>query len=122
MHLVTYYRYLRFFPNGSVLKYLSTDEPASVVKLLTPQFSRRQVFRGYFTIEESKIAIEMRDKARPHDKFEMHLYIKSTSRGRHNKLGWERYSSRKDGREESTNYDLRLMRPYFFSPVRSYVV
>jgi len=31
VHIVTYYRYLRFYPNGTVLSLLSTCEPAEVV-------------------------------------------------------------------------------------------
>ncbi|KAI9250150.1 hypothetical protein BDA99DRAFT_522987 [Phascolomyces articulosus] len=123
VHLVTYYRYLRFFPDGRIIKYLSTDEPTDVVRLLTPDFSRRQVFHGRFSLEDEsggQVAIDMRDKTRPRDRFQMMLFIKSTSRGRHNKLGWLSYSSKKDGREEGTTYDLNMMRPYFFSVVRSY--
>ncbi|KAI9494642.1 hypothetical protein BDB00DRAFT_938186 [Zychaea mexicana] len=122
VHLVTYYRYLRFFPDGSIVKYLSTDEPADVIRLLTPEFARRQVFHGRFCLDDDsgQVAVDMRDKTRPRDRFQMMLYIKGTSRGRHNKLGWLSYTSKKDGREDGTTYDLKLMRPYFFSVVRSY--
>ncbi|KAG2220269.1 hypothetical protein INT45_009884 [Circinella minor] len=122
VHLVTYYRYLRFFPDGRIVKYLSTEEPKDVIRLLTPDFSRRQVFHGKFCLDDDngQVAVEMRDKTRPRDRFNMLLYIKSTSRGRHNKLGWLSYTSKKDNREDTTTYDLNLMRPYFFSVVRSY--
>ncbi|KAI8146151.1 hypothetical protein BJV82DRAFT_600692 [Fennellomyces sp. T-0311] len=121
VQLVTYYRYLRFFPDGTMIKYLSTDQPADVVRLLTSDFSRRQVFHGRFRIEDSgEVWVEMRDQTRPRDRFQMALCIKSTSRGRHNKMGWTSYVSQKDGREEVTTYDLNSMRPYFFSVVRHY--
>lgn len=123
VHLVTYYRYLRFFPDGTIIKYLSTDEPAQVVRLLTPEFSRKQVFRGHFEQSDGTVYIEMKDWLRPREDFRMTLEIKSTHRGRHNKLVWLDYSSFPDGREEDeSSYDLKMMKPYFFSPVRSYYV
>lgn len=123
VHLVTYYQYLRFFPDGTIIKYLSTDEPSNVVRLLTPNFSRRQVFHGSFEIRnEDEIVIEMRDLlARPRERFKMVLHhIKKSHRGRLCKLGWQEYVSEKEGRDEGTSYDLKLMRPYVFSVVRSY--
>ena len=37
VHIVTYYRYLRFFRNGSVISLLSLHEPIDVVHNLTPE-------------------------------------------------------------------------------------
>ncbi|KAK4556494.1 hypothetical protein LTR86_006638 [Recurvomyces mirabilis] len=37
IHVVTYYRYLRFFRDGTVISLLTTTEPADVVHHLTPQ-------------------------------------------------------------------------------------
>ena len=122
VHLVTYYRYLRFFPDGTMIKYLSTDEPAAVVRLMKKEFSRpSQVFRGKFQfVNHDTVIINMRDQGRPRDHFCMTLNIKTTRRARHNKLSWSEYWSRKDDRDESTVYDLALMRPFIFSGVRSF--
>lgn len=122
VHLVTYYRYLRFFPDGTMIKYLSTDEPAAVVRLMKKDFSRpTQVFRGKFQfLNHHTVEINMRDKGRPRDHFCMTLDIKTTRRGQHNKLAWSEYWSQKDDRDESTVYDLALMRPFIFSGVRSF--
>ncbi|KAI9311287.1 hypothetical protein BX666DRAFT_1868275 [Dichotomocladium elegans] len=123
VHLVTYYRYIRFFPDGTILKYLSTDEPSLVVRQLNRDFERRQVFRGHFEQLEGRIYVEMKDWLRPREDFRMTLEIKSTHRGRHNKLQWVEYSSYTDGRvEDESPYDLKMMKPYFFSGVRSYKV
>ncbi|KAG2226653.1 hypothetical protein INT45_001000 [Circinella minor] len=122
VHLVTYYRYLRLFPDGTIIKYLSTEEPEHVVRLLTPGFNRRQVFRGHFEQNEGRLYVEMKDILRPRENFRMVLNIKSTHRGRHNKLSWVEYASETEGREDETHYDLKMMKPYFFSPVRSYIV
>ena len=120
--MVTYYRYLRFFPDGTIIKYLSADEPEHVVRLLIPGFNRRQVFRGHFEQNEGRLYVEMKDILRPREDFRMVLSIKSTHRGRHNKLSWVEYASVTTGQEDETHYDLKMMKPYFFSPVKSYIV
>ncbi|KAI8379390.1 uncharacterized protein BYT42DRAFT_495985 [Radiomyces spectabilis] len=122
VHLVTYYRYLRFFPDGTLVKHVSTDEPAQVVKLINGNFGRKQVFNGRWQIDGDEIDIRMRDPDLPFEHFEMYLKIKSTHRGRHNKLTWIEYVSRKEGRDEIATYDLKLMKPFFFSTVRSYTI
>lgn len=42
VHIVTYYRYLRFFPDGTLISLLSTSEPADVVHHLTKENIARQ--------------------------------------------------------------------------------
>jgi F-box protein 9 len=123
IHLVTYYRYLRFFPDGTILKYLSTDEPVHVVRSLTRAFKGKQVFHGLYEIEDNNITVTMRDReTRPTERFQMKVNIKSTHRGRHNKLAWEEYVSWSDVRGDKTAYNLKHMKPYYFSVVRSYTV
>ncbi|KAH8552965.1 hypothetical protein BGW37DRAFT_518933 [Umbelopsis sp. PMI_123] len=123
IHFVTYYRYLRFFPDGTIIKYLSTDEPMYVVRNITRDFRARQVFHGRYDIDGDKVTVHMRDKeTRPTEQFQMTLTIKSTHRGRQNKLTWEEYVSWSDVRGDKTNYNLKQMKPYYFSVVRSYVV
>jgi F-box protein 9 len=123
IHLVTYYRYLRFFPDGTMIKYLSTDEPIHVVRNITKHFKAKQVFHGRYEIEGDKVIVHMRDQeTRPTERFQMNVNIKSTHRGRHNKLAWEEYVSWSDVRGDKTNYNLKHMKPYYFSVVRSYIV
>ncbi|KAI7862933.1 hypothetical protein BDF14DRAFT_1848978 [Spinellus fusiger] len=120
IHVVTYYRYLRFFPDGSILQHVTTEEPIHVVKLLVPQFTQKQTFRGHFELDKDRILIRMRDPTIPQEDFTMNLTIKGTHRGRHNKLTWINYYSNKMGSDEIYDYDLKPMKPYFFSTVRSY--
>lgn len=125
IHFVTYYRYLRFFPNGTVLKHVTTDEPAHVVKALQPGFHRQQVFLGQFLFEEDdeSVIIEMKDPMLPKETFHMSLKLKTTHRGKHNKLVWEEYTSVSSVPDRNHHvHDLKLLKPYFFSPVRSYKV
>ncbi|KAG1047169.1 hypothetical protein G6F46_004143 [Rhizopus delemar] len=119
IHFVTYYRYLRFFPNGTVLKHVTTDEPAHVVKALQPGFHRQQVFLGQFLFEEDdeSVIIEMKDPMLPKETFHMSLKLKTTHRGKHNKLVWEEYTSVSSVPDRNHHvHDLKLLKPYFFSP------
>lgn len=48
VHLVEYYRYIRFFPDGTVLVMTSTDEPAHMVGKLQNGKSRPDVLKGNY--------------------------------------------------------------------------
>ncbi|KAI8987710.1 hypothetical protein BDF20DRAFT_832617 [Mycotypha africana] len=141
IHFVTYYRYLRFFPDGTILKHVNTEEPKHVVKLLQRGFRTKQVFRGrYEQKSDENIAIQMKDSTLPQEMFYLKLKIKTTHRGKHNKLVWNKYYSistygmednntfediddvDEDERYKYHEYDLKLLKPYFFSPVKSYKV
>ncbi|KAI8636253.1 hypothetical protein BD408DRAFT_426433 [Parasitella parasitica] len=123
-HFVTYYRYIRFFPNGTILKHVSTNEPQHVVKLMQPGFGKKQCFHGRFTLDgEDRINIVMKDKTMPNLIFDLKLNIKTTNRGRHNKLNWDEYSSMSETlNRDRDHYNLKLLKAFFFSPVRSYKV
>ncbi|KAI7902843.1 uncharacterized protein BX663DRAFT_508609 [Cokeromyces recurvatus] len=125
IHFVTYYRYIRFFPNGRVLKHVTTTEPAHVVRLLQSEYNKKQCFHGKFKVDdEGRISIVMKDSTLPRETFYLTLNIKTTHRGRHNKLVWNEYYSTSDSLEGrgDHHYDLKLLKSYFFSPVRSYKV
>ncbi|KAL0138459.1 hypothetical protein V8B55DRAFT_1515081 [Mucor lusitanicus] len=124
IHFVTYYRYLRFFPNGKVLKHVTTNEPQQVVKLLQSGYNKKQCFHGRFLLDdENHINVVMKDKNLPREIFNMRLKIKTTHRGRHNKLIWDDYTSKSiEPHREESRYDLKLLKAFFFSPVRSYKV
>jgi F-box protein 9 len=124
IHFVTYYRYIRFFPNGTVLKHVTTDEPGHVVKLLQPGYNKKQCFQGQFMVtNDDHISIVMKDSTLPNETFRLSFKIKTTHRGRHNKLVWEQYSSSSIGSDRDDHqYDLKSFKSCFFSPVRSYKV
>ncbi|KAI8875575.1 hypothetical protein K501DRAFT_233488 [Backusella circina FSU 941] len=125
VHLVTYYRYLRFFPNGTILKHLTTNEPSHVVRNLERHFNKQQSFHGTFKLNDNDHTLEvaMTDHNLPTEDFRMSLNIKTTHQGRHNKLNWiEYYSIPSRVDRDVYQFDLKLFKPYFFSPVRSYKV
>ncbi|KAI8093059.1 uncharacterized protein BX664DRAFT_328823 [Halteromyces radiatus] len=129
VHLVTYYRYLRFFPDGRVMNFISNDAPVQVVKLLVPSFSKRQLFRGRFEWDgERKVIIHMKEDGRPNEQFIMNLNIKHPYQEKRRKRGvykltWESYVSHKVDDDSFINpYNLKLMKPFIFSAVTSYHV
>ncbi|KAI8335127.1 hypothetical protein BC941DRAFT_431310 [Chlamydoabsidia padenii] len=125
IHLVTYYRYLRFFTDGKVIIHVTTEEPAQVVSRLDQTCCKQQTFHGYFRwTEEAVLQLDIQDDTLPFERFFLQLDVRGTHRGRHNKLAWRKYTSvnqRKVEQEEHV-YDLKMMKSYFFSPVRSYRV
>lgn len=122
MHLVTYYRYLRFFPDGTIVKHLTTNEPTHVVRSLERSLNKQQSFHGTFKLNDD-LEVAMKDPGLPTENFRMHLNLKTTHRGRHNKLNWiEYYSIPSRVDRDVHQFDLKLFKPYFFSHVRSYKV
>ncbi|KAH9479358.1 F-box protein pof7 [Psilocybe cubensis] len=51
-HLITYHRYLRFYPNGLVLSLLANEEhsPQSIIPLLKPTLRMNGLFSGQWTL------------------------------------------------------------------------
>lgn len=57
IHIVTYYRYLRFYPDGSVISLLSTTEPVDVVPHISKEnmMAARAIRRGGHHLKASEI-------------------------------------------------------------------
>jgi len=113
VHIVTYYRYLRFYPNGTVLSLLSTCEPSEVVHgfnriSLTPAHQGglpvgamswgKYVSEGRWRMDKDG-QLDVETKAPMMDKylFRMALKVKSIRAGGRvggvNKLAWEGFWS-----------------------------
>ncbi|XP_068238793.1 F-box only protein 9 [Palaemon carinicauda] len=64
-HLVHYYRYVRFFTDGTVLMLTTPEEPANVVSHLRPQECRfSQVVRGHYRIHGSNVILLLKKQSR----------------------------------------------------------
>ncbi|BFZ64984.1 hypothetical protein YB2330_006147 [Saitoella coloradoensis] len=144
IHVVTYFRFLRFFGEGRVVSVLTTDEPREVVADLGVEKEdseevadvRGKRVRGREDTKKKPEpgvawgtwALDPTSSGRLHIHlsghgkyfFEMELQIKSTSRGRHNKLAWVRFESVSKETGERMEFGLRNDKPYFFSRVRRY--
>jgi F-box protein 9 len=119
VHLVTYFRFIRFYPDGCCLCLLTPTEPADVVHQIHKSSKLKGLQRGRWQINAAgEVSIEASGPASYI--FFMELKIKSTSRGRQNKLAWTRFYGIHPVSGEVTDFNLRHDKSYFYSRVKSY--
>src|SRR6266496_4311798 len=95
IHLVTYYRYLRFFSDGSCITLLTTKEPIQVVKnfdkvvrILKVSKLTKNLMIGYWKfiknddILKNQVIIRANDNDLPKFTFHLIFDLKSTSPGK----------------------------------------
>lgn len=147
VRLITYYRYLRFYPDGTCIKLLTDLEPVRVVPHFLKYNSLRSVapvadvkgpvapkeghriYHGSWTISTSnEVHVAIHDGAVPYYTFHYHYRV-GLGGGvfKHNKLNWIKYyairkkMSDDDDREgEEALFLLRNETAFRFSRVRSY--
>ncbi|CAG8548149.1 208_t:CDS:2 [Funneliformis caledonium] len=89
IHLVTYYRYIRFYSDGSCIALMTTNEPINVVKNFGPNCKSKNFMKGKWELSDDHILmIRAKDYGLPKFTFYSTFDLKSTHRGRHNKLTW----------------------------------
>jgi F-box protein 9 len=148
VHIVTYYRYLRFFRDGTAISLLTTTEPADVVHHLTKEalVSHRDGSGASFPSAVMKSALHGRwrmsspsDLADVHPSeaegdvivetegvdpiyiYKMHLGLRSAGRGaKNNKLLWKGYWSYHTLTDDVGEFTLRNDKAFFWSRVKSY--
>ncbi|KAJ4295937.1 hypothetical protein N0V88_004639 [Collariella sp. IMI 366227] len=147
VHIVTYYRYLRFFHDGTAISLLTTAEPADVVHHLTreavalhagganphlPSAVAQSVLKGRWRLAkegdnpgvslsevEGDVMIETEGVSRYI--YRLDLALGTAGRGtRNNKLGWKGFYSYNRLTEDWAEFTMRNSKPFFFSRVRSY--
>lgn len=144
-HVVEYYRYMRFYVDGTVLIYTSADEPVTAIaRLKLKHCNSPSVSVGHYRLSGDKVTIIVdkkvtsdtynqtrgrRVRAPPppilKQVFHMELQISSVGRRRHNQLTWLHYSVnttyRSSGQTVDSQFDLNnQFPPLHFSPVRSF--
>ncbi|PHH61457.1 hypothetical protein CDD81_365 [Ophiocordyceps australis] len=145
VHIVTYYRYLRFFPDGSALSLLSTTPPVDIVHHLSHQTVRshraspatsylpsapvRAALYGRWRLghdqDESNLHVET-EGVGPKYSYRMHLVLRSSpSAAAHNgalntKLAWRAFYSYNKFTDDWVEFGLKNDRSFVFSRVRSY--
>lgn len=147
---VTYYRYIRFYPNGECVMSLTALEPTKVIpqllrnnklKCILAQPELRdnshivaakephKIYTGKWTIStESEVNIQVDQGSVPYYTFHYQFQIKLLGGvAKHGKLSWVRfYANRKkmaedDDREgEQVEFSLKNEKPFKFLRVRSY--
>ncbi|KAF8845125.1 hypothetical protein BDN67DRAFT_962058 [Paxillus ammoniavirescens] len=139
-HLVTYHRYLRFFPDGQVLSLLANEEyqPSLVIPMLEPSLRMKGFHIGDWRLEGSTVLIsnlvEMHSLTHapsthhhnhvPQSRryhFQMTLSLRSKPLGRWNKLDLVSYESVNVEDGEVVPLPLKHERPFWFSKVKSWL-
>lgn len=150
VHIVTYYRYLRFFRDGTCLSLLTTTEPADVVHHLTkenlqahhnresmlPSAIMRHALKGRWRLSGS-LAYQHDDMEKEGDvhietegvdakyMYKMQLSLRSAGRAggtRNNKLVWKGFWSYNRLTDDWATFTLRNDRAFFWSRVKSYAM
>jgi len=133
--MVTYYRYLRFFPNGTCLSLLSTDEPKDTVPVFIKQSSGvkprenysvqrsdgtlisrpKGILNGIWHIENQQgdVLIETEGSVDRYN-FYMHLNIRSSGVKKQNKLKWKDFWSINKLTQDRAEFSLKNDKAYFF--------
>lgn len=124
-HLITYHRYLRFYPNGQVISLLANEEhePQHIITVLRPTIRMKGFYIGTWKLSGLTVQISnLLDPSNPTARysFQMTLTLRSRPLGRWNKLEFNEYESINLEDGEATALGLKNERPFWFSKVRSY--
>lgn len=142
VQLVEYYRYFRFFPDGTVLMLTSADDPnVCVSRLKHRQQARKDVYKGHFRVQNCMLNIVMKPiQNQPSNKrqddqkvtrtFYMEFEIANPKpnvkcKSKFGLLKWKIYTTTEEKDGQFTNrseFELSKRRypPFFFSRVNSY--
>jgi len=147
VHIVTYYRYLRFFRDGTILSLLTTTEPADVVHHLTkplaathrdgvaphlPSAVMQNALRGRWRLSaagdadsegegEGDVFVET-EGVGPKYMYRMELSLRGAGRVRNNRLAWKGFWCYNRLTDDWGEFTLRNDKAFFWSRVRSYGV
>ncbi|KAJ3011938.1 hypothetical protein HKX48_006559 [Thoreauomyces humboldtii] len=119
-HLISYFRYLRFYPNGRVLFWTTTNEPVQAVKVMNADESSKLkgAMLGDYRLKGDQLNLDLGVQDRPGVRFKAVLKVGQSRRGRMNKLSWVAYWQEK--RDSRSDIPLSTLRPFMFSKVNSY--
>uniref|UniRef100_V5GTM0 F-box protein Hrt3/FBXO9 C-terminal domain-containing protein n=2 Tax=Kalmanozyma brasiliensis (strain GHG001) TaxID=1365824 RepID=V5GTM0_KALBG len=137
IHVVEFYRSIRFLPDGTALSLLTTDPPSETVRRLEPGLKAKGFSKGRWELFEQglddddeegrprgpKVVVEdLRDKSMHKYAFRMVFGLRSTTRGRWNKLDLLEYFSVNLTNGEVLPLPQKHSRPFHFSRVIAYGV
>ncbi|WFD41383.1 hypothetical protein MPSI1_000009 [Malassezia psittaci] len=127
LHVVKFYRYLRFFPEGQCISMLTTDPPQDVVHLLHPGVHAKGLTVGRWHLLSDKhdatvVLEDLLDPSLPNYRFQMTLHL-LPSPGRWHKLELVQHASLNLATSEILPFPRQQhQRPFYFSRVISYGV
>ncbi|KAI0033924.1 hypothetical protein K488DRAFT_77582 [Vararia minispora EC-137] len=124
-HLITYHRYLRFYPTGQVISLLANEdqEPQQIISVLKPSLRMKGFYIGTWRLEGTTVYVaNLADPAvlDARHTFQMTLQLRSRPLGRWNRLDFREYESVNVEDGEVLPLPLKKERPFWFSKVRSY--
>lgn len=137
IHVVEFYRSVRFLPDGTALSLLTTDPPSETVRKLEPGLKAKGFSKGRWELFEDgleddeeegrprgpKVVVEdLRDKSMLKYAFRMVFGLRSTTWGRWNKLDLLEYYSVNLTNGEVLPLPQKHSRPFHFSRVIAYGV
>lgn len=137
IHVVEFYRSIRFLPDGTALSLLTTDPPSETVRRLEPSLKAKGFAKGRWELFEhgledddeegrprgAKVVVEdLRDRSMHKYAFRMVFGLRSTTRGRWNKLDLLEYHSVNLTNGEVLPLPQKHSRPFHFSRVIAYGV
>jgi len=149
VHIVTYYRYLRFFRDGTVISLLTTTEPAHVVHYLTkdlqaihrdgggaylPSAVMQSALRGRWRLStaadnpevdlkdsEGDVYVETEGVDPKKYIYRMELSLRNAGKSaRNNKLAWKGFWCYNKETDDWGEFGLRNDKAFFWSRVKSY--
>jgi F-box protein 9 len=148
VHIVTYYRYLRFYRDGTVVSLLTTAEPADVVHHLTkealvvhrggaaahlPSVVMQSAYKGRWRLSsrrdypdreagevEGDVFVETEGVGKYMYRLDLSLKSAGKQGPRTNKLVWRGFYSYNRLTDDWAEFGLKNYKPFFFSRVRSY--
>ncbi|KAI8904504.1 hypothetical protein DFJ77DRAFT_480453 [Powellomyces hirtus] len=122
VHLISYFRYIRFFPaDRRVVFWTSTIEPATAVRQMAADaldVKLKGLMLGTYTLEGKHLHLDMTAHDRRGARFKASLEVLQSRRGRMNKLVWVAYYQEKNNTR--SDIPLETLRPFMFSKVNSY--
>ncbi|GIY64396.1 f-box only protein 9 [Caerostris extrusa] len=127
-YLVEYFRYLRFFPDGTVLMLTTPDDPyQSILKLRHKKAKDSNVLSGRFKLVGTGLGDndKLISKIFMTRLFHLELEVKNYKKRINCQLFWNRYSIHmiyKNGQETVSNFDIvpSNFPSFWFSRVKSY--
>lgn len=145
IHLIEYYRFIRFFPNGTLMMYTSADDPQQSVAKLRHEgnsISDSTIHTGHYRLHNDDVIIVLKPRQNPNlgragrrqkiqatdennnRTFYIEMKIQNSSKRKFCKLEWSHYSiiQMKNKNEITTEFELtpNLYPPLWFSRVKSY--
>ncbi len=122
VHMVTYYRYFRFYPDGTCIRLLTIDEPSLVVPNFNIETKSgiRDVYLGKWKMTlNGRIMVESEG---PVDKYRFYLLfqIRTAGKARHHKLNWISSYSVDKISQDKTYFSLKNDKSFSFVRVANY--